>query len=289
MRRYLTLLSILFVSFVAFAQKTAKVESSYIYRCTGDVSVEQAKRIALERAQLESIANTFGTKISQQNLTTVSNSNGKSDVDFKSFSSSDVQGEWIETYGEPEYNISYEQEMLIVKCQVKGLIREVTTAKVDLSVKILRNGIEDKFESSEFKSGDDLFLSFQSPVDGYLAVYLVDNDGNAFCLLPYRNQTDGIYKVKANQRYVFFSEKSVPMDERSIVDEYTMTAEKEDETNQLVIAFSPNLFFKVNDLDKAELLPREASKVDFQKWQSKIRKKDNQLQIINNLLTIKTK
>ena len=178
--------------------------------------------------------------------------------------------------------------MLIVKCHVKGIIRETTGTTIDLSAKILRNGTDDKFESSEFKNGDDLYLSFQSPVDGYLAVYLVDNDGKAFCLLPYRNQTDGIYKVKANQHYVFFSQSSVSSTDRYIVDEYIMTTNKTLEENHLVIVFSPDIFIKVNDYENVDNLPRETSIADFHRWLSRTKQKNKKLQIINNSLTIKS-
>lgn len=286
-----SLIILLFVvcSLNCLAQKEKRVEATYTYRASDNVTMEQAKRTALERAQLEAIADAFGTNISQHNSTRMTNQDGNSSVDFLSISSSDVNGEWIETIGEPHYDISYQQGMLVVVCSVKGVIREITTAAIDIKAKVLRNGTDDKFESSEFRNGDDMYLSFQSPVDGYLAVYLIDNDGNAFCLLPYRNQTDGIYKVKANQRYVFFSSSSVSAEQRNSVDEYVMTADKSDEINHIVVAFSPNMFVKANDYDKSELLPRETSREEFHKWLSKIRRRDVQFQVIKYTLTIKTK
>lgn len=268
------------------AQQVKKVEGEYTYRAPEQVSVEQAKRTALERAKLEAMATTFGTNISQQNSTRVSNSNGKSNVDFLSISSSDVKGEWIETIGEPQYIINYEQGMLIVTCKVKGTIREITTAAIDIKAKVLRNGTEDRFESSEFRSGDDLYLSFQSPVDGYLAVYLLDEEGNAFCLLPYRNQSDGIYKVRANTPYIFFSEKDAPLQERSLIDEYVMTCEKAQEVNQIYTIFSPNPFIKSNDKDNGDALPRETDGESFQKWLAKVRRKDNSVNFSSKQITI---
>lgn len=279
MRRFICILFIMCIGIVSFAQKTEKVEETYTYRCTDEIPIVQAKRTALERAQLEAIANTFGTQISQHNSTRVTNSNGTSDVDFLSLSSSDVQGEWIETIGEPHYDISYEQDMLVVTCKVKGIIREIVSAAIDIKAKVLRNGTEDRFESSEFRSGDDMYLSFQSPVDGYLAVYLIDNNGDAFCLLPYRNQTDGIYKVKSNTPYIFFSEKKAPQSERTIVDEYTLTCDDNMESNQIYVIFSPNPFVKANDTDMGESLPREIGRADFQKWLAKVRRKDQNANI----------
>ena len=203
-----------------------------------------------------------------------------------SISSSDIKGEWIETIGEPEYSIKYDRGMLVVECTVKGNVREILSAVIDIKAKILRNGTEDRFESSEFHSGDDMFLSFQSPVDGFLAVYLLDDNGDAFCLLPYRNQTDGIQKVSANKPYVFFSEKDVPLSERGLVDEYTLTSEHSIETNQIYVVFSPNAFVKANDNDMGDFLPREIDGKNFQKWLAKVRRKDKYVNFNSKQITI---
>ena len=286
MRSTITIIILVLFPFTLFAQQVKKVEGEYTYRAPEQVSVEQAKRTALERAQLEAIASTFGTNISQQNSTRVSNSNGKSNVDFLSISSSDVKGEWIETIGEPQYTINYEQGMLIVTCKVKGAIREITTVAIDIKAKVLRNGTEDRFESSEFRNGDDMYLSFQSPVDGYLAVYLLDDNGDAFCLLPYRNQSDGIQRISANTPYVFFSEKYAPLSERALVDEYTLTCDNSTESNQIYIVFSPNAFVKANDNNTGELLPREIDGHSFQTWLAKVRRKDKFVNFNSKQITI---
>ncbi|MDE5783394.1 MAG: DUF4384 domain-containing protein [Prevotella sp.] len=282
------LIIVIFLTFPAtfFAQQVKKVVGTYTYYAPEDISLDRAKRTALERAQLEAIAETFGTDISQHNSTRVSNKNGHSDIDFLSISSSDIKGEWIETIGEPEYSIKYDRGMLVVECTVKGNVREILSAVIDIKAKILRNGTEDRFESSEFHSGDDMFLSFQSPVDGFLAVYLLDDNGDAFCLLPYRNQTDGIQKVSANKPYVFFSEKDVPLSERGLVDEYTLTSEHSIETNQIYVVFSPNAFVKANDNDMGDFLPREIDGKNFQKWLAKVRRKDKYVNFNSKQITI---
>lgn len=114
LRWWLIAVGLLF-SVVASAQKIKKVDAEYIYHAPENVSLEEAKRIALERVKLQAIADEFGTVVSQSNFTTVTNRNGQSDVDFLSLGGSEVKGEWIETIGEPEYAISYEQNMLVIK------------------------------------------------------------------------------------------------------------------------------------------------------------------------------
>lgn len=285
--RVLLLSLLVVIPTAVFSQKLKTVEGDYTYYAPENVTMEQAKRTALERAMLQALADEFGTIVSQQNVTRVENHNGRSDIDFLSIGGSEVRGEWIETISEPIYNIRYEGNMLVVVCKVKGKAREITSAGIDFQVHVLRNGTDDKFESDQFRTGDDLFLSFQSPVSGYLAVYLVDASEQAYCLLPYRNQTDGIYPIKANQHYLFFNIKDAPLQERPYVDEYVMTCEHEAEHNQLYVVFSPNQFVKASDNATDDRLPRELNYTDFQRWLAKCRKRDEEMNLQMIPITIK--
>lgn len=264
---------------VAVAQKTERVTATYTYYAPEHVSIEEARRVALQRAQLQAIADAFGTIVTQSNATRVKNENGKSDVSLLSLGASEVRGEWFRTDGEPEYDIAYEDGMLAVTVRVKGVIREIVNAAVDFQAKVLRNGTEDRFEGEEFRNGDDLYLSFRSPVDGFLTVYLLDAEGTAYCLLPYRNDTGGRVAIEGNRHYVFFSLDDVPAEERSIVDEYTMTCSRDGELNQIYVIFSPQLFTKAVDYAGEGLQPRELPYEEFQEWLFKCRKQDPEMRV----------
>ena len=264
---------------VAVAQKTERVTATYTYYAPEHVSIEEARRVALQRAQLQAIADAFGTIVTQSNATRVRNENGKSDVSLLSLGASEVRGEWLRTDGEPEYDIAYEDGMLAVTVRVKGVIREIVNAAVDFQAKVLRNGTEDRFEGEEFRNGDDLYLSFRSPVDGFLTVYLLDAEGTAYCLLPYRNDTGGRVAIEGNRHYVFFSLDDVPAEERSIVDEYTMTCSRDGELNQIYVIFSPQLFTKAVDYAGEGLQPRELPYEEFQEWLFKCRKQDPEMRV----------
>lgn len=261
------------------AQKLKTVEAAYTYHAPENVSLEQARRTALDRAKIQALADAFGTIVSQYNTTVTENANGLSSVDFTSIGGSEVKGEWIETLSEEFDNPVFEGGMITITCRVKGKAREIVSAQLDLQVHVLRNGIEDKFESDRFRSGDDLYLSFQSPLKGFLAVYLVDADRQAFCLLPYQNQDSGIYPIDANRRYLFFHAQTAPMEERSLVDEYTMTCERSSEHNHIYVIFSPNSFVKAVDAHATDGLPRQLSYEDFNEWLVKQRKHDQQMNV----------
>lgn len=286
LRFFLCLCAIVFASTSTFAQKIKTVEGEYTYYAPENVTLENAKRIALDRAKIQALTDAFGTIVSQSNSTRIENRNGESTTDFLSIGGSELKGEWIETLGKPAYNVFYEQDMLVVKVKVKGKAREIVSAAIDLKIKVLRNGIEDKFESDTFKSCDDLYLSFRSPVSGYVAVYLIDADNKAFCLLPYRNQENGQYQVKANQRYVFFSIEDASEDIRQFVDEYTMTCFRSFEANQIYIIFSPKPFTKAVDNASEESLPRELEFEEFKKWLVKKRASDKEMKVEIKQITI---
>ena len=262
-----------------YAQKIKSVKGEYVYHAPENVSPVEAKRTALERAKIHAIANEFGELVSSINDIRVENQDGHSEVSFVSTGGSEVKAEWIETTGEPKYDIVYEGDQLIVTCYVKGKAREIVSAGIDFKAHILRNGIEDKFESDRFKDSDDLYLSFLSPAKGFLAVYLVDDDNQAACLLPYRNQQTGMYPIEANRRYVLFHKKSAPLEEQSNVDEYYMTCSRSSEHNTIYIIFSPNQFTKAADSAVQENLPRQLPFKDFQKWLSKCRRDDKDMQM----------
>lgn len=269
-----------------FSQEIIEADGEYTYVVPDNIDLERAKQIALERAMIQIIANEFGTIISQTNSTSIKNNNGNSDLDFISIRESDIKGEWIETTVSPIFKTEVIKDHLIVKVWVSGKIRKTTTSNINFSARILRNGTEDKFEDDTFNDGDDLFLSFLSPINGFIVAYLVDNNGMAYCLLPYQNSGQGNVAIKANQRYVFFSAKHSTTDLQSCVDEYKITCSKSQEYNNIYVIFSPNSFVKAVDNKQLDTLPRVLTEREFQKWLSSSRVKDSRMTLKKFQITI---
>ena len=268
------------------AQEIEKVHGEYTYHVPDNISLEEGKRTALERAKIQALADAFGTLVSQSNSTIVKNENGKSSVDFLSIGGSDVKGECIETIGEPKLDIFYESNMLTIKVTIDGKAREIKNANIDFEAKLLRNGTEEKFESDEFRNGDDLYLYFKSPINGYLAVYLLDeNTQQVFCLLPYKSSGEPAYKIVHDKPYIFFSCQKAEENPNE-VDEYTMTCEHSMEQNTIYIVFSPNMFAKAFAEDGSIGLPRQLPLKEFQKWLGKCKAKDTNIQEKKKVITI---
>ena len=283
----LTSLLLSIFSLLLSAPSVRTAAGDYTYYVPENIPLEKAKIIALDRCKLKILAEEFGTVTGIVSSTRIKQKNGKSDIDFSQIGESEVRGEWIETMGMPKYDISYKGDMLIIKVSVRGKIRELVNASVDFDAKVLCNGTEERFERSDFKSGDELYLSFKSPTSGYLAIYLYDCDDRYQCLYPYANDVSGIGVIEGGKDYLLFSKKA---DTAHSVDEYVLQTDKAEEFNRLYIIFSPNKFTKAADDEgkssDSSFLPRELSYGNFQKWLARCRKLDTEMRVEIKDLTI---
>ena len=162
---------VVLMTFLTFAAQSREkvVSGEYLYQIPSNVSQEEAKAIALERARLQAIADEFGIYVTQTTTLAVQNSGEHSSTDMFATGGSEARGEWIETIGEPVYEFVTDGGNVAVRVRVKGRIREIESANLPMEVKILRNGIDDMYESDLFGSGDDLYMSFKSSLNGFLA------------------------------------------------------------------------------------------------------------------------
>lgn len=267
------LLIILFFPLTLCAQRVQKVCGEYTYYAEASQSPNEAKRAALEAARLQALAEAFGTVVSQSNVQKETSVDGKEHSYFSSLSATEVKGEWLEDIGEPVYEVSFVQDMLVVKCKVCGRARALSNEAADFTATVLRNGTEARFADTDFHDGDDLFLLFRSPASGYVAVYLVDETPAAYCLLPYINNTDGRQFVEHDKEYVFFSPAKASGNPDT-VDEYTLTCSNETERNQIYVVFSPKPFTKALDNRPSDGLPRQLGFDEFRTWLGTCRKRD---------------
>ena len=286
--RRLLLLGMIFSCITLFAQNIKTVSAEYTFYAPETMSVEEAKRTALERAKIQAIADEFGTLVSQSTSTVISTKNGETDSQFFAIGGSEVKGEWIETIGKPKVTIEYTANQLVVHCFVKGKAREMASAVINIIAKPLRNGTDLRHESYNFKDGDDLFLYVQSPVDGYISVYLLDEfNQTVYNILPYKSQKTTSAKIIANKEYIFFSKNHVGNNEKREVDEYSLTAESDKGFHTLYILFSLSEIGKQIGFESDDIsLPKNTTFKDFQSWLSKSLTRDSDLQLVQYSLTI---
>ena len=117
----------------------------------------------------------------------------------------------------PQYKLFLDEqnEQLVVTCSVKGEVREIPSGnRPTIKWMLLRNNPDDRrTEAKEFNEGDNLYLTFQAPCDGYLAVCMGNGMKMVECLIPTTEEPNGIYRIKANKEYIFFSEKHYNRDD----------------------------------------------------------------------------
>ena len=277
-----------FIAVSLHARETRTVNAAYTYYVPETVSLTEAKHIALQRAKIQAIADEFGTAVSQVNATRVMNNSGNSSIDFMSVGNSDVKGEWIETIGEPAFDISYEGGMLAIAVSVQGRIRELANASYGTQATLYCNTAESRSATTEFQAGDSLYLGFQSPVDGFLLAYLVDYAADtAYCLLPYSTSADACQKIEHDRKYLFFSPADDSDNMGDSVDEYVMTCGDEMELDEIVLFFAPQEMVRANAEQRDAATPRQLSYQDFNKWSAAMRLRNPEIQTTNIYITIK--
>ncbi|MBR1889759.1 MAG: DUF4384 domain-containing protein [Alloprevotella sp.] len=268
---------------------TKKVGGEFIYYADASLSLKEAKSLAIENAKLQAIAKEFGTIITQDTRSSDHLTESDERSYFLQLNSAEVKGEWVEDLKEPVCEVvEVLSDMLVIKTVVSGRARAISNDACEFEVKVLRNGTEARFADTNFKNGDDLFLSFRAPVSGYIAVYLIDEAPEAYCLLPYSKEDSGQQFVRHGREHIFFSPAHATPQDIYKVDELNMTCSDANvEHNQLYVIFSPNPFTKALDEQQDELIPRHLSFKDFSKWLSKCRKRDKNMGVQVIHLTIR--
>ena len=266
-----------------------RVTGKFTYHGETTDSYLECKAKALEGARIAAIAKKFGTFISQTTSQALSYDDGQEHQFFSQISENELRGEWIEDIGEPEYEELPLNGEWHITCTITGYAREYTnTAEFDVIT--LRNHPDIKDAETHFVSDMNMYLYFEAPADGYVAVYLVDETPEAYCLLPYMNDRDGQYQVKGGKEYIFFSDAhATSPEEKSIIDTYFLTTTKTIERNKLYIIFSKSPFTKAVDHDGGENIPRKLDFESFSHWIGRQRAHDSEMGVRVLNLEIKKK
>ena len=273
------------IPLLSFAQRVQTATGTYTFYAPMTITPAQAELAAIDRTKIDIIEKAFGTVVGVSNYTTVVNQGDNSQVSFLSLGESEVQGEWLETIGKPTIRHDFADNMQVITVTLTGRIREIKTAKTDIDAKILRNGITDKYESAQFKDGDDFYVSFETPVNGYVAIYLYDLSG-VNRLLPMKHSGHPAYFVSAGTKYVFFADGISQLSDlekknlSTIHSDYGLTCNGESEVNRIYVVFSPNQFTTPRDeLPDVASAPATLSFEDFQHWLRRSRKRDKDMSI----------
>lgn len=284
MKRILTISIFCVAALVAAAREIVSVSGEFTYYAPPTMTLEEAKKEALVQTRLHVLGKKFGTIINSTTTIVLDNKeteNGSSRSDVTTLATHEVKGEWIEDTRDPEQEILYDKTMpntTIIRTRVWGKAREIVNTKADIDVRLLKEPLKEA-KSDVFENEQSFYLFFQSPVAGYIAVYLLDSDEDmAYCLLPGANDSRGAFPVQSNHEYILFKDDP----------EYMFTTEKSVIYNQIIVVFSPNEFYKANDAQGKHdtyQLPRELSLKEYWKWLTRCKTRDTQL--IEKTITVR--
>ena len=114
---------------------------------------------------------------------------------------------------------------------------------------------------------------FNSAADGYVNVYLQDESGKVYGLLPYPRDSKSEVHVKKDRKYLFFRGND---NEFGPSDEMIMTASDNKEYNRIFVLFSPSPFSRpVMEVDASGIPSMKSD--DFSKWLIKARRNDSKM------------
>ena len=227
--------------------KTRNVVGEYRMRIPDEMSVDQAKRVAVQEAKLAALAAEFGTMVGQSTRTKIVTNNGETSTRFASLSNSFVNGVWVADRSEPSLDIIYEGRDRWIECKVKGEAKPLEKAPVNFTAKPV-SCLNPGCATQEFKQDDLLYLYFKSPVDGYLSVYL-DDEKNCQMLLPYQDMKESVMEIEADKEYYLFSSRFDYLGDPSLVDEYPLYTNYDYEVDLLYVIFSTKKYFKADMYD----------------------------------------
>lgn len=267
-----------------YSQKTVSLNGKYTFILSDNdnITLKEAKNKSIENAKTEAMKKEFGSVIASDFITSERISDDSLNSYYLSDTSSSVKGEWLGDEREPEISMEYINGDLFITAEVWGTAREIVRAETDLKWQVLKDINGKKFEADVFDSGERFFVRFSSPSAGYVAIYLITEDNETACLLPYRSDSTGRYQIKGGKEYVFFDKSTDPA-----ASYYKLSTNKPLEHNQLVIIFSPNPFTKCMDSKSGARQPNSLDLKEFSKWLVKNQRADNDMSIARKWLTIK--
>lgn len=261
------------------------VVGEYTYYGGKNDSPADCQRMALQLARIEALKE-FGTIVSQNTFTSSSESNEGYETRFLSLSESEVKGEWLKDEGEPEFTRSFSDDgTLVVKCRVKGLARALSNEAADFETLVLRNGNDRKNADTNFRHDDDLYMYFSSPSNGYVSIFLQDESGDVYTLLPYPHSDVDRIRVKKGFDYVFFDTTKAGSD-FGAVEPITVTTDGATEYNKVYVVFSPETFSAPPSRFIGEGLPPVTDGESFSKWLVKSRRNDPKMGVKSIMIKI---
>lgn len=290
-RHALFTLALLLMTLPVAAQKKGKPEEKEAhgvatYVAQGNESISDAKKKALQAAQLDAIQKAFGTSlIAEKDQRTIISGQNTSST-YRENTNAQLRGEWLEDTQAPHYEI-LNDDPLTYRVEVWGKVREILEAKVDITYRIYNSQNQEtlEFQQTGIRETSHVYLDFTSPVAGNLVVYLLDEtEGKAHLMLPYKNDTRPAYPIQKGETVTFFKS---PFQGKST--RMRLTTNREADSFQLYIIFSPNtIYSNFDQIGKGNKL--NAMDIDkFYEWLNRAKSTDKSMIVNSENITLENK
>jgi hypothetical protein len=267
---------LLIVPNIILSQEFENVNGTYRMKQEDNMTREETLKKAEEFAKIDAIEGKFGTLVDKESSIRIKDSKDS----FSLIAGTKVKGEWIETINKefivecyPFNKDGFKNTEIYITCTIEGKARKAQSRPaIEIETRRCK---QPECEASIFSNGDLFYLSFKSPVSGYLSIF--DEAGDATMrLFPYNSmKTESCFKVDGDKEYIFFSkDKEHDFFPGYDVDEIKLTTDRDREYNIIYVVFSESGFLKpilsdIKTIGEGEMLPRSMRTEDFKAWLSK--------------------
>lgn len=248
----MAMLVIIFHGHEAGARKAHHVSAEYSYTVPSNQSDDDAKQTAIQRARNAALIEAFGgEQISQVNSTLITaDGKGGDAIDFQTHMQSRVRGVWIKDLKEPSFRYSMDPTtgMRVISVTVTGEAYKLENRQFPCKVEPMRLSSTGLQSTSKFISGDILVINFTAPVNGFCAIYLIDENNNVMRAIPHQ-KGEGSFRVKADKAYQLLHPETSPTEGgcKDLYSNYEFYCESKPVTNWLCVAFSKKEFNRPPD------------------------------------------
>jgi hypothetical protein len=290
------------ISFTSLiAQEVVTAEGFAQIRLEDHMSKDEAREEVRQQAMINAIESVFGAYVAQDSDVNVEDGRTR----FRIIGQTRVRGDWLKTvsekYGEKKQKVqgrSRKETETWIFCRIEGKIRETGLPETALEFTPM-NCPELICRTYDFRDGEPFYLSFRTPVDGYLSIFIRDGSDNVFRLLPYLKMTEqyaNTVPVKADLSYLFFLNQEnydyFPEFSYMMIDEVVMSAVQPEEFLDLYVVFSTSDYQKplldsVEEDKTGTIMPKTLDPGKFEEWLGDNRIHDPAFQYKRITLTIK--
>lgn len=229
-------------------EKGDNVHGVAIVYVSGDMTLNEAEKLAEAEARRNALAEKYGTNVGSVTHDFRYSDNDSMHVRFQKYDATEVRGRWLRDAKKSLIVRGFDEktERMWVKAEVWGLAKVAKNDEVEFDVGLLAGGSTNNPPTTTFTEGDRLRISFRSPKAGFLAIYILDKVGQkAELLVPNGDDCNGSpLSVMANVSYLFLDKE----EEETLM----FCSQPQVEYNTFYVLYSPETFSLPSNMEVEE-------------------------------------